>query len=67
MSRFAHVVEHWTPNAARLKATCGAYVSASNLPAIYSERMPAYQRPICPKCAAAKLLAELVAASPVAR
>jgi hypothetical protein len=67
MSRYSHVVENWTPTAARLKTACGAYVSPSNLPAIYSDRQPAYQRPICPKCAAAKLLAELVAASPVAR
>jgi hypothetical protein len=51
MSRYSHVVEHWTPAAARLKTACGSYVSPLNLKASYTRRKPLYQLPLCPKCA----------------
>lgn len=39
------------------KTLCGSYVTGSNLLAVWYEGS-LYARPLCPKCAAAKLIAE---------
>lgn len=58
MTKHSHIT---TENAVRdclMKTLCGRYVHGTNLPALYVEG-GRLQRPLCPRCAAERLIAEV--------
>lgn len=57
-TKFSHITLVNTVSQNLQKTLCGSYVSGTNLPAIYFEGTK-YGRPLCPKCAAARLIQEV--------
>lgn len=57
-NQFSHITLVNTVSQNLQKTLCGSYVSGTNLPAIWYEGAK-YARPLCPKCAAARLIAEV--------
>lgn len=57
-NQFSHITIENKVGHDRLKTLCGSWVLGYNLPAIYWEGAK-YARPLCPKCAAARLIQEV--------
>lgn len=55
--KFSHITLTDNVSSNLQKTLCGSYVSGTNLRAIYFDGNK-YALPLCPKCAAARLIAE---------
>ena len=54
-AKFSHLTDNNSVSPYRVKVLCGKYVDGMNFTAFYGGK---YSKPLCPKCAALKLIAE---------